>query len=130
MAKATRTPATTRATRKPKPVKMFMSANERGIKLTNADPIDITWQPSAQAIKPLKHQHYFRDVAHLKHVDVYRVLALFGVTDPALAHAVKKVLVAGGRGAKDAGTDVQDAIDTLERWQAMQVENAAAATLG
>lgn len=82
----------------------------------------------APAPRLLKHAHYFRRVAGLQHIDVYRVLDLFGVTDPALAHAVKKLLVAGGRGAKaaagwDASKDVQEAIDTLERWQAMQEEN-------
>ena len=41
-----------------------------------------------------KHSHYFKDVRHLQTVDVYRVLALFGVTDPCLQHAAKKILVA------------------------------------
>ena len=76
-------------------------------------------------VKPSqKHAHYYRHVAGLESIDVYRVLHLFGVTDPALAHAAKKVLVAGGRGAgKDISQDVQEAIDTLERWQHMQAEN-------
>lgn len=73
-----------------------------------------------------KHSHYFRSVQHLDHVDVYRVLALFNVADPCLQHAVKKLLVAGGRGAgKDEGKDIQEAIDTLERWKAMRAEDAA-----
>ncbi len=75
---------------------------------------------------PMKHAHYFKSVAGLKHVDVYRVLDLFKVTDPCIGHAVKKLLVAGGRGAgKDVGKDVQEAIDCLERWKEMQAENAA-----
>ena len=70
-----------------------------------------------------KHGHYFKDVAHLNVVDVYRVLSLFGVTDPCLQHAVKKLLVAGGRGAgKSIDKDIQEAVDTLERWQAMRTE--------
>lgn len=70
----------------------------------------------------MKHGHYKKSVDGLKFVDVYRVLQLFGVTDQALGHAIKKLLVAGGRGVKDIGQDVQEAIDTLERWQEMQRE--------
>lgn len=76
-----------------------------------------------------KHPHYHMDVNHkdvsnLQTVDVYRVLALFNVTDPCIQHAVKKLLVAGGRGAgKDIGKDVQEAIDSLERFKEMRVED-------
>lgn len=70
----------------------------------------------------MKHSHYFKPVAGLEHIDVYRTLLLFGVTDPCLQHAIKKLLVAGGRGAKDIGQDVQEAIDTLERWKTMRQE--------
>jgi hypothetical protein len=73
----------------------------------------------------MKHSHYKKPVAGLQFVDVYRVLALFGVTDPCIQHAVKKMLVAGGRGAKDISQDVQEAIDTLQRWQEMRREDAA-----
>lgn len=73
-----------------------------------------------------KHSHYFKNVAHLTTIDVYRVLELFNVTDPAIQHAVKKLLVAGGRGAgKDINRDIQEAIDTMLRWQSMQAENAS-----
>ncbi len=72
-----------------------------------------------------KHSHYFKSVAHLQALDVYRVLELFAVNDPCIQHAVKKLLVAGGRGAgKDIGCDVQEAIDSLTRWQAMREEDA------
>ncbi len=72
-----------------------------------------------------KHNHYFKNVEHLKEIDVYRVLHLFGVTDQAIGHAIKKLLVAGGRGAgKDIGRDVQEAIDTMERWKEMRSEDA------
>ena len=73
-----------------------------------------------------KHSHYFKAVP-FDYVDIYRVLELFAVTDPCLQHAVKKLLVAGGRGAgKDIGRDVQEAIDTLNRWVEMRAEEAAA----
>ena len=67
----------------------------------------------------MKHNHYFKKTVHLDAVDVYRVLELFEVTDPCLQHAVKKLLCAGGRGAKDMEQDVQEAMDTLERYQDM-----------
>ena len=71
-----------------------------------------------------KHSHYFKNVEVLAHIDVYRVLKLYNVTDPCLQHAVKKLLVAGGRGAgKDISQDVREAIETLERWEAMRAED-------
>lgn len=74
-----------------------------------------------------KHSHYFKNVSHLQQVDVYRVLDLFGVTDPCIQHAAKKLLAAGVRGAKDVNRDIQEAIDSLERWKAMQIENSSEA---
>jgi hypothetical protein len=71
----------------------------------------------------MKHNHYFKSTVHLDAVDVYRVLELFNVTDPCLQHAVKKLLCAGGRGAKDMEQDVQEAMDTLERYQDMWRED-------
>jgi hypothetical protein len=62
-----------------------------------------------------KYPHYFKDVRHLTHIDVYRVLHLFEVTDPAIAHAVKKLLVAGGRGTKPKIKDISEAVDALQR---------------
>lgn len=71
-----------------------------------------------------KHNHYHKDVSHLDKIDVYRVLSLFNVTDPCVQHAVKKLLVMGGRGAgKDADKDLQEAIDSLLRAQAMRKED-------
>jgi hypothetical protein len=70
-----------------------------------------------------KHSHYHKDVRNLEFVDVYRVLTLFNVTDPCIQHAVKKLLVAGGRGAgKDISRDIQESIDSLVRWQEMRDE--------
>ena len=82
-----------------------------------------------------KHPHYHKDVRHLATIDVYRVLALFNVTDPCIQHAVKKLLVAGGRGAgKDISRDIQEAVDSLERFKEMQAEDnevaRVAATVG
>lgn len=71
-----------------------------------------------------KYEHYFKDVSHLKKIDVYRVIDLWEITDPALQHALKKVLAAGKRGAKNQMQDVAEAIDSLVRFQDMQVENS------
>lgn len=74
---------------------------------------------------PRRHNHYFKDVSLLDFVDVYRVLLLFNVTDPCLQHSIKKLLVAGGRGAgKSIDKDIQEAIDSLRRWQEMRTEEA------
>lgn len=70
-----------------------------------------------------KYPHYFKPVpAGVTHIDVYAVLQLFGVTDQAIGHAIKKLLVPGVRGTKSKSQDVQEAIDTLERWKAMNKE--------
>lgn len=74
-----------------------------------------------------QYPHYFRACPYPA-VDVYRVLRLFGVTDPCLQHVIKKLLPldAGGRGHKDAAKDVQEAIDALLRWQQMRREELEA----
>jgi hypothetical protein len=72
------------------------------------------------------YPHYFKALPPgITHVDVYRVLDLFKVTDPCLQHAVKKLLVAGGRGHKDIDKDVREAVDSLLRWQQMRLEEKA-----
>lgn len=69
-----------------------------------------------------EHNHYFKECPYGE-VDVYRVLQLFEVTDPCIQHAVKKLLVAGGRGAgKDISRDITEAIDSLVRWNDMRIE--------
>ena len=70
----------------------------------------------------VKYQHYFKDVSKFTHIDVYRVLSLWEVQDPCIQHAIKKLLVAGNRGYKDLEKDIQEAIDSLERWKEMQKE--------
>ena len=53
-------------------------------------------------------------------VDVYDVLTAFEVTNPADAHAIKKMLLPGLRGVKDGIQDRREAIQSLER--AIQIE--------
>ena len=71
------------------------------------------------------YSHYHKPCPY-EYVDVYRVLELFGVTDPCLQHAIKKLLVAGGRGAKTAPKDIAETIVTLTRWQQMRQEEEIA----
>lgn len=97
-------------------------------KAFKADPPPAGWNEfgltnEQVATAQRKHSHYFKDVSRLQTVDVYRVLSLFGVVDPCIQHAVKKLLVAGGRGAKHMDQDVGEAIDTLKRWQEMRAED-------
>lgn len=70
-----------------------------------------------------KHAHYFRSVEGLKQVDFYRIAELFGVTCPAAQHILKKALVAGQRGHKNKERDMQDIVDTAQRWLDMRKED-------
>ena len=70
-----------------------------------------------------EYSHYQKSVEHLNWIDVYRVLVLFGVTNPCLQHAIKKLLCAGQRGVKDQKQDVQEAIASLLRYLEMQTED-------
>jgi hypothetical protein len=67
------------------------------------------------------YSHYFKKCGH-EHVDVYRVLLMFEVTDPCIQHAVKKLLVCGNRGHKDQHKDIVEAIVSLQRWIEMRTE--------
>lgn len=89
----------------------------------NPDGNAVEW-PLPTAGAPRAHSHYFKPCP-FPHIDVYRVLQLFEVTDPCLQHAVKKLLCSGNRGHKDAAKDVQEAIDSLKRWQEMRKEEQA-----
>ena len=66
--------------------------------------------------------HYFKDVQTLKSVDVYRVLVLFDVKSHPIGHAVKKLLCAGKRGAKDYRQDLLEAKASIDRELAMMDE--------
>ncbi len=70
-----------------------------------------------------EYKHYQKNVEHLKWIDVYRVLDLFGVSNPCVQHAVKKLLCSGQRGVKDTRQDVQEAITSLVRYLEMQTED-------
>jgi len=48
-------------------------------------------------------------------IDVYDVLMAYSVTNPADQHAIKKMIMPGKRGVKDANQDRREAIQSLER---------------
>lgn len=58
-----------------------------------------------------KYRKIIKDVD----VDIYDILAAFKVCNPAVQHAVKKLLAAGGRGYKDKVTDLEEARWSIER---------------
>ena len=47
-------------------------------------------------------------------VDVYRVIDAFNITNAPIAHAIKKLLCAGLRGAKSAEQDYREALESVE----------------
>jgi hypothetical protein len=71
-----------------------------------------------------RHGHYFRKVPTTT-IDVYRVCKAFEVTDPAVEHAIKKCLLAGGRGTKSFRQDIIEAMDSLSRCLEMLTEEEA-----
>lgn len=79
----------------------------------------------AMEAETAQYGHYFKDVEHLRQLDVYRVIELFAVPAGPLDHALKKILCAGGRGPKDQVKDVTEARDSLNRWLEMRREDAA-----
>lgn len=48
-------------------------------------------------------------------LDVYDIIAAYKITNPAIQHAVKKLLKPGTRGHKDLKTDLNDVIQSVER---------------
>jgi len=58
---------------------------------------------------------YHREIKKGVMVDVYDVLNAFEVINPAMQHALKKMLAPGKRGAKDTIQDMKEAIQSIER---------------
>lgn len=73
-----------------------------------------------------KHGHYFKSVKHLEFIDVYRVNELWEVEREPIRHAIKKLLNAGKRGAKDERKDYEEAVDSIRRALEMMDEDLAA----
>ena len=60
-----------------------------------------------------KHGHYFKE--WYGPIDIYRLCELFEVKRKPIDHAIKKLICAGKRGAKDELKDYQEAIDSIKR---------------
>lgn len=72
-----------------------------------------------------KYQRLIRSATHpcvKMTVDVYCVLDAFAVHNPAVQHAVKKLLAPGQRGEKTAIQDLKEARASLDR--AIEMEEA------
>jgi len=62
------------------------------------------------------YPHYYREVPmHVRYVDIYWVLHVFGVKNPSAQHAIKKLMAAGARGSKDIVQDYEEARDSITR---------------
>lgn len=64
---------------------------------------------------------YKREIKPGVEVDIYDVLIAWNVTNPAIQHAIKKLLQPGQRGNKDATQDLQEAMLSIGR--AIELEN-------
>jgi hypothetical protein len=81
--------------------------------------------PQPPTIEKQARSTYMRTVPKADAVDVYRVALAFGVTDPCLFHALKKIMCPGQRKAgKSARQDIEEAIYSLQRWCEMRDEEA------
>jgi len=76
---------------------------------TTPDEDDV-WKQMAE--KELSKYHV---LINGKLTDVYDILVAYGVTNPADAHAIKKMLCPGQRGVKGGIQDRREAIASLER---------------
>jgi hypothetical protein len=54
-------------------------------------------------------------IDHVIYVDVYDVLTAFNTINPAMAHAIKKMLAPGKRGDKSTIQDMNEAIHSIKR---------------
>lgn len=80
--------------------------------IAQADHLSGQVQPKSKYHRPCKGVQ----------IDVYDVLVAFTVTDPAIAHAVKKLLAPGQRGSKGWAQDVEEAIKSCQRALEMHAE--------
>lgn len=77
-----------------------------------------------QALVSKQYGHYFRELPTNK-VDIYRLILAYQINDPCIQHALKKLFAAGQRGSKDTSKDIQEAIDSLKRYQEMRAEESS-----
>jgi hypothetical protein len=88
---------------------------------TEADAVDKTGKPDL--IEHNNNNKYSRKIKtividgidHVIYVDVYDVLTAFNTINPAMAHAIKKMLAPGKRGNKSTIQDMNEAIQSIKR---------------
>ena len=84
---------------------------------------DATSEP--QRVEPPSQPSRYHRRFHGVTIDLYRVANLWGVKSHALFHALKKIMMAGQRGAKDYETDLREAIAAIEEELAITKEGGA-----
>ena len=101
--------------------RLSVLVNERGSVYNDAskDPNDVMAEVTDDAtvepqLNPLRHPSRYHRRFHGVTIDLYRVANLWGVKSHALFHALKKIMMAGQRGAKDYETDLREAIVAIE----------------
>ena len=87
---------------------ILQARRELGLVTTEAE------DEAFEAMQP-KRSKYHVEIRPGVWVDVYDVLKAYTVTNPADAHAIKKMLCPGKRGVKSANQDRREAIVSLER---------------
>ena len=70
-----------------------------------------------------QYPHYYRSVKGLDYVDFYDIALLFNITDPALQHAIKKLLALGNRGHKEVEQDLAEVEQSLTRYRMILQEH-------
>lgn len=101
----------------------FIGAPFSDLPEVNSEAVDDFVESNVE--QGVKHPHYKKDISHLDTLDIYRVTELFN-PHACGAHIAKKALCSGQRGHKDLLTDIQDIIDTAERWKEMLIEDEKA----
>lgn len=61
--------------------------------------------------------HYKYDYKGIR-LDPYRILKVYGITEAPQQHAIKKLLRCG-KSVKDQCQDIDEVIETLQRWKQM-----------
>lgn len=81
-------------------------------------PISIPWRRESDVSMAEKYPKYYKRIPEgVQELDIYAVCQLFDVTDAALSHALKKIMLPGTRtGGKSRYDDIKEARDTLNRW--------------
>lgn len=88
------------------------------------NPLEKRMIPVSDVVEhPEQRSHYHKEVKridcecgrqHKVYIDVYAVLRAFKVKSHEVGHAIKKLLAAGSRGAKDYDQDIKEAGQSIE----------------